>query len=312
MELFLNGQSLGAKDMKKDSHLAWNVKYAPGTIEARGFKDGRQVMTAKRETVGPAAKLVLTADRPELSANGEDVAMFAVEVQDAQGRTVPTADNPVTFSVSGAGRAIGTGNGDPTNHEPDPGSARKAFCGYCMGLVQSTKSAGIITVEAASPGLMPAHVTISSKAVKLRPQLGAWERDVPAGEGITGLWRAGAQIFTFKQTVNGLTGSVEGGGRGGDAGVAIQDGRVDGANVSFSAANVSYTGTVKGDTIELQRSGGAGRGGGRRPTDETPGARPAVGPPPDGSDPSSGAFFGLGGGRGPQTPAPLVLRRTRR
>ena len=30
VELFLNGQSLGAKDMKKDSHLAWNVKYAPG------------------------------------------------------------------------------------------------------------------------------------------------------------------------------------------------------------------------------------------------------------------------------------------
>ena len=56
-------QSLGAKDMKKDSHLAWNVKYAPGTIEARGYKDGKQVMTAKRETTGPAAKLVLTADR---------------------------------------------------------------------------------------------------------------------------------------------------------------------------------------------------------------------------------------------------------
>ena len=64
VELFLNGQSLGAKDMKKDSHLAWNVKYAPGAIEARGYKDGKQVMTAKRETTGPAAKLVLTAGPP--------------------------------------------------------------------------------------------------------------------------------------------------------------------------------------------------------------------------------------------------------
>ena len=79
-------QSLGAKEMKKDSHLAWNVTYAPGAIEARGFKDGKQVMTAKRETVGAPAKLVLTADRKEISADGEDVAMFAVEVQDAQGR----------------------------------------------------------------------------------------------------------------------------------------------------------------------------------------------------------------------------------
>ena len=117
VELFLNGQSLGAKDVKKDSHLAWNVKYAPGTIEARGYKGDKVVMTAKRETTGPAAKLVMTADRQEISADGEDVAMFAVEVQDAQGRVVPITDNEVTFKVSGAGKLIGTGNGDPTNQD---------------------------------------------------------------------------------------------------------------------------------------------------------------------------------------------------
>jgi len=83
VELFLNGQSLGTKEMNKDSHLAWIVKYAPGAIEARGFKDGKQVMTAKRETTGPAAKLVMNADRKQVSADGEDVAMFAVEVHDA-------------------------------------------------------------------------------------------------------------------------------------------------------------------------------------------------------------------------------------
>ena len=50
VELFFNGKSLGAKDMKKDSHVAWVVKYAPGAIEARGYKGGKVVMTAKRET----------------------------------------------------------------------------------------------------------------------------------------------------------------------------------------------------------------------------------------------------------------------
>src|ERR1035438_4122652 len=184
VELFLNGQSLGAKDMKKDSHLAWNVKYAPGAIEARGYKDGKQVMTAKRETTGPAAKLALTSDRKEISADGEDVAMFALEVRDAQGRTMPIADNPVNFRVSGQGAAIGVGNGDPTSHESDIGGARKAFNGLCMALVQSAKAAGSITVEASSPGLTPASVTISSKAVKLRPQVPVWEREIPSGEGI--------------------------------------------------------------------------------------------------------------------------------
>jgi beta-galactosidase len=315
VELFLNGQSLGAKDMKKDSHLAWDVKYAPGTIEARGFKDGKQVLTAKRETVGPAAKLVLTADRQQIAADGEDVAMFAVEVQDAQGRAVPTADNLVSFGLSGEGKAMGTGNGDPTDHEPDPGSSRKAFNGLAMALVQSSKAAGSITVEATSPGLSSASVTISSKAVKLRPQAAVWERAVPAGSGITGLWRpaAGAgQVFAFHQDGNSLTGTVEGGGRGGgDTPIAIQDGKLDGADITFRAANVTYTGTVRGDSIELQRAGGGGRGGRRAPV-EPAGPGPAIGPPPNGSDPSSGSFFGLGGGRGQQTPAPLVLHRTTR
>ena len=333
VELFLNGQSLGAKDMKKDSHLAWNVKYAPGVIEARGFKDGKQVLAAKRETAGTAAALVLTADRQEVFANGEDVAMFAVEVRDAQGRSVPIADNQVNFRVSGEGRVLGVGNGDPTSHESDRGSSRKAFNGLAMALVESTKTAGNITVEASSPGLTAVSVTISAKVVKLRPQVAVWEREVPAGPGITGLWRpapaaaggpgggGASQVFTFRQSGNALSGTVEGSagrGGGGDTPVVIADGKVDGASISFNAANVAYTGTLKGDTIELQRAAGAAGGGrgGRATPAEPAGPRPAIGPPPDGSDPSSGAFVGLGrgaaGGRGPQTPAPMVLRRATR
>jgi hypothetical protein len=63
VELFLNGKSLGAKDVKKDSHVAWNVPYAPGAIERAAPKDGKLVMTTKRETTGAAAKLVMKADR---------------------------------------------------------------------------------------------------------------------------------------------------------------------------------------------------------------------------------------------------------
>ena len=37
VELFLNGRSLGAQEVKKNQHLAWNVPYAAGAIEARGY-----------------------------------------------------------------------------------------------------------------------------------------------------------------------------------------------------------------------------------------------------------------------------------
>src|SRR5664279_722878 len=256
VELFLNGKSLGMKEMKKDSHLAWNVDYAAGTIEARGYKGDKQVMVAKRETTGSAAKLVMTADRNEISANGEDVAMFAVEVRDAQGRVVPITDNEVTFKVTGAGRLMGTGNGDPTNQEPDTGASRKAFSGLCMAVVQSTKDGGSITFEATSPGLTTANVTIAAKAVKLRPQVAVWEREVPTGSGITGLWRpapaagdaspviafltgGGSTLFSLRQDGSKLDGSVEGGDisffGGSDAPIPIKEGKVDGASVSFKA-----------------------------------------------------------------------------
>jgi beta-galactosidase len=298
-ELFLNGKSLGSKDVNKDSHVAWVVPYAPGTIEARGSKGGQVAMTAKRETTSAAAKLVMKADRQEISADGEDVAMFAVEVQDAQGRVLPATDNIVKFSISDGGRLIGVGNGDPTDHESDKGAIRKAFCGYCMAIVQSTKSAGTITIEATSPGLSSASVTIANRQVNLRPQVAPWKREVPSGPGLTGLWRPivgsggatgplatfagdGAVVFTLHQEGSSLTGTMEVAGN--DAGIPITDGKVEGTSVHFKAGNNSYSGTIEGDQIELQRTLELGFNPGQPPT--MTGPRPAVGPPPEGSDPS--------------------------
>jgi len=324
VELFINGESLGAKEMKKDSHLAWIVKYAPGAIEARGYKGGELVLTAKRETTGTAAKLVIKADREELVADGEDVAMLAVEVHDDQSRVVPVADNEVAFSVSGEGKSIGVGNGDPTNHESDKGASRRAFCGLCMGIIQSTKTSGSITVEVTSRGLAPASVKISTKSTTLRPQVPGWEREVPSGPGISGLWRplparpegsgllamilgSGNILFSLKQEGGNLTGSVEGTGGGffggSDAPTPITEGKVDGPNVSFKAGNSTFSGTLQGDQIELERRIEFGF---RLPTPEEPaGTRPAIGPPPDGSDPSIGNFRFV-------TPPRLVLHRVER
>jgi beta-galactosidase len=324
VELLVNGQSLGTKDVKKDSHVAWTVKYAPGVIEARGFKGDKQVMATKRETTGSPAKLVMHSDRREVSADGEDVAMFAVAVHDAQGRVVPVTDNEVIFRVTGDGKLIGVGNGDPTDQAPDKGSSRKAFCGLCMAIVQATKSAGKISVEATSPGLTAANVTIASKAVTLRPQVAAWEREVPVGSGITGLWRpvpasgegsellsfiGGANsVYTLRQSGSKLTGDVEGTGvsftGGMDVPSPIEDGKVDGDQIEFKAGNSTYTGTLKGDRIELHRTI-------KFPWHmphvvEPTGPRPAIGPPPDGSDPSIGSNFHL-------PPAiPVVLQRVER
>ena len=302
VELFANGKSLGTKDVKKDSHVAWDVTYAPGSIEARGYKGGRVVMTEKRETTGAGAKLVMTVDRRELSGDGEDVAMFAVAVHDTQGRVVPNTDNEVSFRVSGAGKVIGTGNGDPTNQESDKGTSRKAFSGYCMAIVQSEKAAGEITVEATAPGLASATVTIAARAATLRPQVAVWERTVPTGSGVTGLWRPVPQegdeltailggnelVFTLRQEGSSLTGTVEGGNvnftGGSDVPTPIENGKVEGETISFKAGRRTFTGAMKGGRIDLDQTIEFPF---KRPEPkpESPN-RPAVGPAPDGSDPS--------------------------
>jgi beta-galactosidase len=54
-----------------------------------------------------------------MKADREDVSIITVQANDAQGRTVPTANNNITFELSGPGKIIGVGNGDPSSHEPD-------------------------------------------------------------------------------------------------------------------------------------------------------------------------------------------------
>ena len=120
VELFLNGLSLGKQAMKPNSKLSWQVKYAPGTLSAKGYDDaGKVIAETKTETTGAAAQIQLTPDRKTINADGADVSVFTVSAVDAQGRVVPVAQNKINFAVEGAGNIIGVGNGDPSCHEPD-------------------------------------------------------------------------------------------------------------------------------------------------------------------------------------------------
>jgi beta-galactosidase len=119
VELFLNGRSVGRQAMPRDSELKWQVPYAPGTPSAKGYKGGQLVAEAKVETTGAPAAVQLTPDRAAINADGEDVAVITVAVQDDHGRVVPVAGNNIAFELAGPGRIIGVGNGDPSSHEPD-------------------------------------------------------------------------------------------------------------------------------------------------------------------------------------------------
>ena len=119
VELFLNGQSLGRKSMKPESHLQWAVKYTPGNLSAKGYNDGQVAAETKVETTGAPAAIQLLPDRSNISADGRDLSLVTVSLVDANGRTVPIADNLVHFNLDGPGKILGVGNGNPSSHEPD-------------------------------------------------------------------------------------------------------------------------------------------------------------------------------------------------
>jgi beta-galactosidase len=101
-------------------------------------------------------------------------------------------------------------------------------------------------------------------------------------------------LFIFVQSGSTLTGTAEGiGGSwagGYDAPTPITDGQVDGANVSFRAGNSTFSGRINEDTIELERTSNAGSRPPRSPAQREASVL-AVGPPPDGSDPSRSPLF---------------------
>jgi beta-galactosidase len=176
VELFLNGKSLGRQKVPHLGHVEWKVKYESGAIEARGMKNGKVVLTDKRETTGPAAAVRLMADRSEINADGEDIAVIKVEGLDKEGRLVPIANNHIGFKVTGNGALIGVGNGDPNCQESDNAPKRSLFNGLAQVIVQATKESGEIQIEAHKdggdgPALTPATITIRTKQVELRPAL---------------------------------------------------------------------------------------------------------------------------------------------
>ncbi len=187
VELFVNGTSMGRKVKGKDLtkilvsflrydkdhfmskyRLSWNVPFAPGSLRAVGYIDGKQVAEKEIKTAGPPAKVTLVPDRTELSADGNDLSYVTVRIEDADGNLCPLASNLVHFSVKGAATIAAVGNGNASTTAPFIANQREAFNGLCMLIVKSSKKPGSVSIQADSVALTPgsASLTIVTKQKK--------------------------------------------------------------------------------------------------------------------------------------------------
>ena len=169
VELIVNGKNLGRQTMPCNGHLKWKATYQPGKVVAIGYENGKRVMTQTIETAKPAAKTVLKADRQTIKADGRDLAVVTIEIQDQKGRLVPNACPKLTFRLEGNGRILGVGNGDPMYLGEDHPKEKDcktfsipAFNGLAQILIQSSDEAGTLQLSCESDGLKTSAIQIVS------------------------------------------------------------------------------------------------------------------------------------------------------
>ena len=170
VELTVNGKKLGRQPMPRNGHLKWKAVYQPGRVEATGYKNGKRILTKTIETTKAAAKVELKADRHQIAADGQDMAIVNIELHDQKGRFVPNACPVLTFCLEGDANIIGCGNGDPSylgSDHPDKQPCHTfsipAFNGRAQVLIQSGKLPSTVTLKCTADGLKYGLLTITTK-----------------------------------------------------------------------------------------------------------------------------------------------------
>ena len=170
VELFLNGRSLGTQKLHPDaSPIVYQVPYAAGEIRAIATTNGKVVATDTLKTAGKPARILFTADDPDvpMTPDWNDVRYVTATLADAAGTRIPDSTTVVHFAIAGPGSIIAVGNGNMMDHDPFHATERKLYDGNAVAILRATGSSGRITVTATDDGLPAASLTL--KVAPVRP-----------------------------------------------------------------------------------------------------------------------------------------------
>jgi len=163
VRLLLNGKVTGEQKIADTSITAvFDLPYQPGTLKAVNIINGKESDAFELKTAGAPARIRLTADRGKIKASRNDLSYVAVEVVDTSNTTVPTANIPIRFSISGEGELAGVGNASPTEMASYQRPERKTMNGKCLAIVRPTGKGGTITLKASADGLAPGKIVITT------------------------------------------------------------------------------------------------------------------------------------------------------
>lgn len=114
IRLTLNGRNLGTSKANPQGYFSWSTVYTPGRLIAKGYRNGRLILTRTIETTGPA----VTA-RPYTAYEHNGVRIINIDLLDSRGRIVPDASPMLTITIPEGATLLGCGNGDPALRQPE-------------------------------------------------------------------------------------------------------------------------------------------------------------------------------------------------
>ena len=167
VELLINGESIGRQQAGEalvhgmPRTFLFTGTYRPGTVEAVSYENGQEVSRAVLKTAGAPAAIRLVPETDRLYAGPESLAYIRVEITDADGNTVPDANNALTAGVSGQGALLGFGSGNPMTDENYTSGRFAAYRGGALAVLRAGNEKGSVKLSVSAEGLAPAEITLS-------------------------------------------------------------------------------------------------------------------------------------------------------
>lgn len=130
------------------------LAYQPGRLEVVARRAGLEVGRDTLRTTGPVQALRLVAEQSHLSPDDGALGYLRIELVDARGDVVPTADLPIQVRVQGPGVLQGLGAARPCTEDSFLADHCRCFQGRALAAVRPV-GPGVIAVEVNCPGLAP-------------------------------------------------------------------------------------------------------------------------------------------------------------
>ncbi|MGV3705417.1 MAG: glycoside hydrolase family 2 protein [Arcticibacter sp.] len=162
IKLYLNGKFLTEQKTDSIYKATFKIPYQPGTLKAVEETNGVAGDSILLVTPGQKRMLRLSADRKELSADGQSLSHVLIELVDQHGQVIMESGRKVNISITGkAGQIVASGNAAPNDMESFNSLQPKLFNGRAIVILRSGYEKGKVSLKVRSTQLNSSKLKIS-------------------------------------------------------------------------------------------------------------------------------------------------------